>query len=350
MCAKISTLPAEDIRKAIIDNLKLRERDLCEKLGISEAELVAANIDHGVTPITPDLDKLFPVFERFGEVMALTRNASAVHEKKGVYTNYHSGKFAAMTLGKDIDMRMFPARWVYAFAVEKNTDEGIRRSFQIFDKHGDSVHKVHIGINKHEQLFKEVTNELVFKNFNLDIEPFTKEPLIEVTDEVKKTLVEQWSQMTDTHQYVNIIRKLGLTRLQAVHHGEKFSYQLKQDAITALLNKLAGTDIPIMCFVGSRGCIQIHSGPINTVKPMGPWINVLDPKFNLHLRTDHIKEIWAVKKPTDKGHVNSIEAYDHDGELIAQFFGKRIEGMDENPKWRAGVLEIIEESNKVRGN
>jgi putative hemin transport protein len=89
-----------------------------------------------------------------------------------------------------------------------------------------------------------------------------------------------------------------------------------------------------MCFVGNRGCIQIHSGPIASVKPMGPWINVMDESFHLHLRADRIAEAWAVRKPTKDGHVTSIEAFDAEGGMIIQFFGKRHEGEVERQDWR----------------
>jgi hypothetical protein len=45
--------------------------------------------------------------------------------------------------------------------------------------------------------------------------------------------------------------------------------------------------MPVMIFVGNMGCIQIHGGPVEKIVPMGPWINVMDPRFNLHLRADH---------------------------------------------------------------
>jgi putative hemin transport protein len=67
---------------------------------------------------------------------------------------------------------------------------------------------------------------------------------------------------------------------------------------------------------------------------MGPWINVLDETFHLHLRTDHVAELWGVRKPTKDGHVTSLEAYDKDGELIIQFFGYRSEGQGERDDWR----------------
>ena len=82
------------------------------------------------------------------------------------------------------------------------------------------------------------------------------------------------------------------------------------DALAAMLHHAAAGEIPIMCFVGNRGCIQIHSGPVKTIKPMGPWINVLDETFHLHLRTrPHPRALGGAQADQD-GHVTSLEAYD----------------------------------------
>jgi len=67
---------------------------------------------------------------------------------------------------------------------------------------------------------------------------------------------------------------------------------------------------------------------------MGPWINVLDPGFNLHLREDLVTQVWLVKKPTTDGVVTSIELFDAQGEFIAYFFGKRKPGIPETTGWR----------------
>ena len=45
-----------------------------------------------------------------------------------------------------------------------------------------------------------------------------------------------------------------------------------------------------MCFVGNHGTIQIHTGTVKNLQPMGPWLNVMDPTFHMHLRMDHIAE------------------------------------------------------------
>jgi putative hemin transport protein len=100
-----------------------------------------------------------------------------------------------------------------------------------------------------------------------------------------------------------------------------------------------------MCFVANRGIVQIHTGPIHNVQQMGPWLNIMDPTFHLHLRADHIAEAWAVRKPTKDGHVTSLEAYGRNGEMIIQFFGKRKEGNVEMPEWRALIEGLATEEN-----
>ena len=134
--------PAE-IRDAVRDNPKMRTRDLAQTLGISEGELVAAHCGHTARRITVDFEKIFPGLEAAGEVMALTRNENAVHEKIGVYDKYIAGKHAAMMLGEKIDTRMFPAKWAHGFALESADGDAVKRSLQFFDAQGMAVHKVH---------------------------------------------------------------------------------------------------------------------------------------------------------------------------------------------------------------
>ncbi|MCP2936632.1 hemin-degrading factor, partial [Salmonella enterica subsp. enterica serovar Typhimurium] len=84
-----------------------------------------------------------------------------------------------------------------------------------------------------------------------------------------------------------------------------------------------------MCFVGNPGMIQIHTGPVHRIEVMGPWLNVLDPGFNLHLRQDLVDQTWIVRKPTADGVVTSVELLDAAGETIALFFGERKPGKPE---------------------
>ena len=67
---------------------------------------------------------------------------------------------------------------------------------------------------------------------------------------------------------------------------------------------------------------------------------MLDPRFDMHLRTDHIAEVWAVTKPTRTGDAISVEAFDADGGLIVQIFGYRKDTPAE--PWNALVAALPE--------
>ena len=54
----------------------------------------------------------------------------------------------------------------------------------------------------------------------------------------------------------------------------------------------------------------------------------MDPGFNLHLRSDHIAEVYEVRKPTKRGEALSVEAFDKDGAIILQIFGMRTKDAD----------------------
>jgi putative hemin transport protein len=336
MDQRVKPAPHE-IRIARAQNPKMRERDLAMQLGVSEAELVAAHCGDGVQRIEPRVNDLLLGLESVGEVMALTRNESAVHEKIGVYDKVRAGDHAALVLGADIDLRIFPKVWAHGFAVEKRDGDEIRRSLQFFDEAGEAVHKVHL---------RPASNLYAYQKLVAGLTATDQSPTVALKGITAKEsdssgagsaddLRDRWSRLTDVHQFFGMLKALKLSRHQAVHMiGGDFAWRLADESLAAMFNHAAAGGMPIMCFVGNRGCIQIHSGPVSSIKVMGPWINVLDETFHLHLRMDHIRELWAVRKPTKDGHVTSIEAYDANQQMIIQFFGQRHEGEPERDDWR----------------
>jgi putative hemin transport protein len=336
MTAEAKPAP-EAIRRARADNPKMRERDLASQLGITEADLVAAYVGDGVRRVEPRVGDLLQGLEAVGEVMALTRNDSAVHEKIGVYDKVVVGKRAMMTLGADIDLRIFPDMWAHGFAVEKRDGDAVRRSLQFFDRAGNAVHKIHLRPASDVDAYEALVSTLLLDDPRQTIDTSPIEVVAENDGEsgTAEELRERWDAITDVHQFSGILKSLRLKRRQALDMaGDNYAWLLDRDALTAMFHHAAQEEVPIMCFVGNRGCIQIHSGPVRNIKPMGPWLNVMDETFHLHLRLDHVQEVWRVRKPTADGHVTSIEAFDADQNMIIQFFGKRLEGKAERPDWR----------------
>ncbi|MBB94057.1 MAG: hemin-degrading factor [Rhodobacteraceae bacterium] len=336
-------LSAADIRSQAAEITTMRAREKAEHLGLTEAQLVAAHVGHGTTRIEPHPDAIMPALTALGEVMALTRNDSCVIEKVGVYDNYRSGQHATMVLNGAIDTRMFPAHWVSAFAVETPTDDGVRRSVQVFDAAGDAVHKVHLREGSSLEGWATLVETLALEDQSdvLEVAPRAPVEAARSNPDKLEILRTEWAKMTDTHQFLRLTSKLRMNRLGAYRiAGAPFVRRVAPDAVARAFEAVSQAGAEVMVFVGNRGCIEIHGGRCDTLKVMGPWFNVLDPGFNLHLRADHIAEVWAVTKPTQRGDAVSLEAFDAEGGLILQIFGRKTDDNDSRPAWGSIVADL----------
>lgn len=323
-------MTAQAIMQARDDNPKIRERDLAKTLGLSEAGFLEALLGRGVEKLRLDIPTFFEGIKLAGEVMALSRNEQAVHEKTGTYEQFHSHPHASMVLGSDIDLRISPKQFAHAYHVVKELEDGSQRwSFQFFDAHGEAVHKVFS--RKTTDLAEwELLRQTLYIE---DTTPTRFEDRVEAardsniaTDEALAKLRSEWASMKDTHQFQRILRKSKLTRYEAISQvGAEFAWRLADDMLETLFEQLSTKQIPIMAFVRNPGILQIHSGTITNIKMMEPWPNVLDEGFHLHLRTDQTASVWCVRKPVKNGTIFSVEAFNDEGEQIILINGHRRE-------------------------
>lgn len=337
------TLTPEQIRTKSAEITDMRAREKAEHLGLTEGQLVAAQVGHGTVRLDAHPDRIMPALTALGEVMALTRNDSCVIEKVGQYDNYHSGQHATMILNDAIDLRMFPSWWVSAFAVETPSDKGVRRSVQVFDAAGDAVHKIHLRDTSKLEGWGQLIDALKSDDQSdaLTVEPRKGPEAPKASADKLDALRAEWAKMTDTHQFMRLTSKLKMNRLGAYRIvGEPFVRRVVPEAVAQAFEAVSAKGTEVMVFVGNRGCIEIHGGRCDTLKVMGPWFNVLDPGFNLHLRADHIAEVYVVTKPTQRGDAISLEAFDANGGLILQIFGRRTDAQDFRPAWNAIAADL----------
>lgn len=332
---------------------KIRARDAARELGVSEGSLLASRVGEDATRLADGAADILMDILPLGEVMALTRNEFCVHERKGIYDNGQFFNHGSMAMGlfvnPDIDLRLFMNHWKYNFAAIEQTRGGPRKSLQFFDKEGQAIHKVYLTSESDEAAY----DALVEKHRNtqqdtfIDIDAYEKKAADTPDDQVDwKEFRAAWEGLKDTHDFFPMLRKFKVGREQALTHiGSDFAYQVENDSARRVLDSVRDKQCEMMVFVGNRGCIQIHTGPVEKLVEYGPWYNVLDPMFNLHLREDHIARTWVTKKPTEDGTVTALEVFDGEGELIATFFGKRKPGIPELELWR----EIIDEIPSIDG-
>lgn len=322
----------------------LRARDAAEKLGVSEAELVACRCGETVRRLAGPWGEIIKSFPGLGEVMVLTRNDHAVHEKAGSFSKISIFKSMGLVLDEDIDLRLFLDHWQSGYAVAEKTRSGLRHSLQFFDLDGTAVHKVYLREGSDRQAYED----LVTQNLDPNQQPGqavsalpTRAPERPDQDIDRAVLRKRWCELQDVHDFHAMLKDVGVGRTQAFRLvGEEFAYRVGLETFKTALEAAAETATPIMIFAGNPGVIQIHTGPVEKLKELGPWFNVLDEGFNLHLRTDAIDTAWIIRKPTRDGVVTSLEIYDAVGDQIAWMFGKRKPGELEREDWRRLVASL----------
>ena len=336
---------------------KARHRDIAAAVAISEGELVAAHADAAppepaqsmtATRLRAEWPALIEGLEPVGPVMALTRNESCVHEKTGVYANASHHGPVGLVLGGAIDLRVFYQRWAHGFAVEERTDGGPQRSLQFFDAAGTAIHKVFVRPQTDLAAWQALVARFVAADQRAGISVQPAEPAEPERADAQidvPALRAAWAGLRDTHEFFGLLKAHGVSRVQALRLADpQFARRVDAGVASRALNGAAHAAVPIMVFVGNPGMIQIHGGPVSKVVTMGPWLNVLDDGFNLHLREDHIASAWIVGKPTSDGLVTSIELFDAAGATIAMLFGERKPGTPELASWRALVAALDTEA------
>lgn len=332
----------------------LRAKEAAEAIDVSEGAAVAAHAGAHDAPLRavalqPQWLGLLQALQVCGPLMALTRNDTVVHEKTGVYEKVSASGPVGLALGEHIDLRLFFNQWHAGFAVSEalKSQAGMGApSLQFFDRHGVAVHKIFVREQTDMAAWQRVIAQHSEATQTVTFAPRSSarvpapQPLVDAT-----AFTSAWGAMTDTHQFLPLLKQFGLERQQGFRLVEgRFTHRVEKSAVRELLMEAAFDGTPIMVFVGSPGCIQIHTGPVQRVEPLEmqgkAWLNVLDPGFNLHLREDLIEHVWVVEKPTSDGVVTSVEAFDARGELMAMFFGARKPGQSELAAWRHIVAHL----------
>ncbi|MDF2187153.1 ChuX/HutX family heme-like substrate-binding protein [Paraflavitalea sp. CAU 1676] len=318
------------------ENPRVRIRDAAKQLNTTEAEILAAFAGSSVIRLNDQFAELWKRLPQLGYVMVLTRNESCVHERKGVFEEVSiNNKHVGVVVGKDIDLRMLFHCWAFAFAVFDNEEAGFKKSIQVFDFQGTAIVKIYLQAASDETAFDHIVRDFQegLQSTELVLKPAPAAPVYANEEADNPAFVQAWSELKDTHDFFPLLRKYNVSRHYALQVAGEFARKISNDSVKQLLEHAAATELEIMIFVSNHGNIQIHTGPVKKIVEIPNWINVMDPDFNLHLRLDHIADVWLVKKPTTDGLVHSIEVFDAAGELIVQFFGRRKPGSPELPGW-----------------
>lgn len=318
----------------------LRIRHAASRLGVSEAELLATGCGRTVTRLRPDIEGLLGRLYQLGPVMALVRNAGAVHETMGSFGRAKGNRHVTLFLGEQ-DHRLFIRSWTRVLAEQGKE----RSSLQFFNQAGTACFKVFTTQASDQKAWDTLIQDFLHDDQS-QVEPDVRtarprEFATSLAPDEQDRMRTRWDALKDVHDFNALLNEFHLNRCHAFRlAGVKRAHRAQPDCIEKLLHEAAARTLPLMTFVGNGDAIQIHTGKPQNLRRTGPWFNILDPAFSLHLNTEQIDQVWVVRRPTRDGVVTSVEAFDANEQNLVQFFGERHEGDCELTSWRTLVSEV----------
>ena len=237
-------------------NKKIRIRDAAKQLNTSEAELITTELSSDSIYLNiPDYEQFLKQFVKIDKLMVLVRNDYIVHEKviKGNELLFSVNKvFNIDAPGVKSLLSIAPKIFKYAFYIKKNHAGHELRSYQLFGYNGDSILKIYLKGNDISYFEKIKDNYIVNYNFELQKQITNSKDLISLKNKI------------DSKSICNFL-------------SNKNSFI--KEILLMISNMKMSVEIQVLGF----DIIQSHYGLINKIVDYGPWVNVMDKEFNLHI-------------------------------------------------------------------
>lgn len=300
----------ESYRSLLAENPKLRAREAAEALRTTEAELFEAKCgENSCRRLRPVAEGFFGFLQDLGgsgEFMSLVHNGVAVHEKYGDFADCAFDPEAGEVSGPSISFSADMNNWIYGFAEAREITVRRRQtSLHFFDAHGVAVYALYSSNHTDQAALDEVLSRWVADDLPpIEIDP-APSPISEVPD------------------------------------GSN-AFQISKEIVTRALESAAEDCIPVAITVATGGCTQRHDDVIKTVRPKGPWINVFDKKFHMHLHRENLTEVWCVAGEGDQGRTRSLNVFDSEGRRVFRMAGSSNEGAESLGKWSALLDDLLQ--------
>jgi len=333
----------------------LRARDAARELNVSEAELIASCVNDNSFHLVNRPEAILTALETVGEVLVVTRNETAVLEKKGYFRgltfNTHDGLHTGQSITAGIDLRLLLNNCRYGFLIIEERHIGRNKSLQFFDSKGQAVLKIYMTQNSNEQAFVKIISQFISSQqpTYLDItKEKVSEQLMSEQDIEWHKVRKNWQEMQSSHDFFQLLIGTKVTRQQAYDNvGRDLAYEIVPSALQHLCEVALKEQQSLAFAVGNKGSMQLHNSTIQKTNEHGRWFNILNEDFNLHINTHRLTQAWVVRKPHQGGPVTSVEFFDGNDHLALQISIERKEGTPESTQWRELVAQLAPRSLEI---
>lgn len=274
-----------------------------DRLDVVEAELVAALCGEGALRLDGPFADLVRVFPVLGRVRAVTRNAHATIETRGVYPPPEVG---CAGVAGEIGARFFFEQWEYGYALDPEVAPDGDAALVFYDDHGRPVHEVHAETETRRDALARLVD--IHASFDQS-----------AGEEIVVASPRMLAARTD----------LGAWLRQAEN-----ARPVALGSLADLLDEVRREALPVSLAVRSPGVVQRFSGLMHDVTQVDATIVVEAPWVRLGVTPKGIAEAWVVRTPSLDGPATSLELLDASASVVLSISGARWPGKPEPAPWR----------------
>ena len=243
------------------DHPKVRIRDAAYQMKVSEAELLSTEINETVSfLLIEDMTAFIKDVLKVDKIMLLIRSDYVVHEKTIKTKNIRLEDNQIIDLDKndcsilDFNMDAFE----YVFFQKKMHSNRELKSFQLFDKAGMAILKIYLK-GKDLGFFDEI--DLKYK----------------------KTYNYEMQSDLDINNSNLLDSKIKINLPYDTSNSKTTCRDISVKSLRLILENASDMKTPIQIHALGLGTIQYHRNTVRNIVDYGPWVNVIDQKFNLHV-------------------------------------------------------------------
>ena len=243
------------------ENPKIRIRDAAKKMHISEAELLSTEIDDGVSFLLIDNFKDFiKDVLMIDQIMFLIRNDIVVHEKtiKTRDVELIGNQIVNIKDSNSILLEFDEKLFKYAFFQKKIHANRELRSFQFFNNLGHATLKIYLK-SKDSDAFEDIALKYESK-YNYEIQ----------------------SEL-NLNKAAHLESEINIHLPFSIDRNKVTESEMPLNSLRLILESASDMKIPILIYGFGLGAVQYHMDTVRNIVDYGPWLNVIDKKFNLHV-------------------------------------------------------------------
>ena len=274
------------------ENKKVRIRNAAEKLNVSEAELLSTQLGDGDTSFlsVENIKDFFQQLFSLDQVMFLIRNENVVHEKIVGLEELTFSDNQIFEIKYNAPLLTFDEKSLAYLFFEKKIHAGkTLRSFQFFNQKGLSIIKIYLKGKSVDKF------DLICEKYQIDYN------------------YELQKDIPSTNKECDFISDVDMFFLRNDKPSNVNRITVDKSLLRDVLDKASHAKIPIQVHALGLNTIQYHRGVVKNLVDYGPWINIIDKNFNIHVLEHAISKTAVAEYLINNKKYYSIEFFDRAG-------------------------------------